>query len=181
MKRCTTAFPLLGEMLVTGSQYAVRSHWNAEKADEHMIQAIVGLSYKTPGYEGPAGGFVFAAPLPNGGCEGAMLRVAPFPRACKDVLPLLPPGSTAADTLSGVQTYNLGKGQGQGMLIPAGSASCIAISTTRSPSEPRSGPPPISGPAYDGWLNRATRASFVRLRKLVPLICTSVLWSPPSK
>lgn len=49
MKRCTTAFPLLGEMLVTGSQYAVRSHWNAEKADEHMIQAIVGLSYKTPG------------------------------------------------------------------------------------------------------------------------------------
>ncbi|MDW9354259.1 hypothetical protein CN233_31580 [Sinorhizobium meliloti] len=122
MKRCTTAFPLLGEMLVTGSQYAVRSHWNA--------QAIVGLSYKTPGYEGPAGGFVFAAPLPNGGCEGAMLRVAPFPRACKDVLPLLPPGSTAADTLSGVQTYNLGKGQGQGMLIPAGSASCIAISTT---------------------------------------------------
>ncbi|WP_198389749.1 hypothetical protein [Sinorhizobium meliloti] len=130
MKRCTTAFPLLGEMLVTGSQYAVRSHWNAEKADEHMIQAIVGLSYKTPGYEGPAGGFVFAAPLPNGGCEGAMLRVAPFPRACKDVLPLLPPGSTAADTLSGVQTYNLGKGQGQGMLIPAGSASCIAISTT---------------------------------------------------
>lgn len=67
------------------------------------------------------------------------------------------------------------------MLIPAGSASCIAISTTVSPSEPRSGPPVISGSAYDGWLNRATRASFVRLRKLVPLICTSVLWSPPSK
>ena len=130
MSKCTTVFPLLGEMLVAGAQYTARSHWNSENADQHMLQALVGLDYKSDGYEARAGGFVFASPLPGGGCEGAMVRIAPFPKACTDVEALLPEGSTAADTLSGIQTYQLGSGQGHAMLLPAGTASCVAISST---------------------------------------------------
>lgn len=130
MKKCTTVFPLLGDMLVAGSRYSARTYWNAEEVDAHMVQTLVGLDYETPGYKGPAGGLIFAAPLPNGGCEGAMVRIAPFAKSCKDVVSLLPKGSAPADNLSGVQTYALGNGQGQAMLIPAANAYCIAVSTT---------------------------------------------------
>jgi hypothetical protein len=32
--------------------------------------------------------------------------------------------------LSGIQTYQLGNGQGQAMLLPTGTASCVAVSST---------------------------------------------------
>lgn len=130
MKKCTTVFPLLGDLLVAGSRHSARTYWNAEEADAHMVQTLVGLDYRTPGYQGSAGGLIFAAPLPNGGCEGAMVRIAPFAKSCKDMVSLLPKGSAPADNLSGVQTYALGNGQGQAMLIPVGDAHCIAVSTT---------------------------------------------------
>jgi hypothetical protein len=41
---------------------------------------------------------------------------------------MLPPGSTAAETLSGVWLYALGEGEGEGqaMLLPSG-ASCVVV------------------------------------------------------
>ena len=57
-------------------------------------------------------------------------RVAPFQRACKDVVAMLPAGSVTAGSLSGVPLYNLGGNKGQAMLVAAGNA-CVVVTVAR--------------------------------------------------
>ena len=77
VQACSTVFPVLGQILTTGTKYSVKSLWNNQAADKHAVQAFVGMDYATQGYNGPAAGVVFASPTASG-CEGTMVRVAPF-------------------------------------------------------------------------------------------------------
>jgi hypothetical protein len=67
-------------------------------------------------------------PIRNVSSPTFKVRAGRVPACCWRWVP--PWGSTAADTLSGIQTYQLGNGQGHAMLLPTGTASCVAISST---------------------------------------------------
>lgn len=125
LKSCSTVFPALGELLTNGSQYGVQSFWNSEAPEEHSIHALAGMSYQTSSYTGTAAGIVFAAPM-NSGCEGAMIRVAPFAKACADIPAALPQGSKLTNNLGQVAVFSLGSG-GEALLLPNGN-SCVVIS-----------------------------------------------------
>jgi hypothetical protein len=128
--KCASLFSGLGNSLTAGSAFAVQTEVGAKPADAHATQGVVGMSYDTPSYKGQAVGVIFAAPV-GGACEGNLVRVAPYQRSCQDVVGLLPAGTTAGDTLSGVATYNLGGNQGLALLLPSGS-SCVVVSVARS-------------------------------------------------
>ena len=52
-------------------------------------------------------------PPTDQGCEGNLVRVAPFQKPCQEVASTLPQGSTLAETLSGTPLYNLANNQGR--------------------------------------------------------------------
>ncbi|UCI09055.1 hypothetical protein [Mesorhizobium sp. B1-1-8] len=126
VQSCSTVFPVLGQLLTTGTKYSVKSSWNDQAADKHAVEAFVGMDYATDRYSGPAAGVVFASPTASG-CEGTMVRVAPFASPCADITGMLPQGSKITDHLGQVEVYELGGNTGQAMLLPTGS-SCVVIS-----------------------------------------------------
>jgi len=126
LQSCSTIFPVLGQLLTNGTQYNVQSIWNNQAADKHAVQALVGMDYATQGYSGPAAGIVFAAPVASG-CEGAMVRVAPFTGSCPEVSAKFPNGSKLVNNLGQVGVYELGSDGGDAMLLPTGNG-CIVIS-----------------------------------------------------
>ena len=126
LQSCSTVFPVLGQLLTNGAQYNVQSIWNNEAADKHAVQALVGMNYATQGYSGPAAGIVFAAPVASG-CEGAMVRVAPFTGSCPEISAKFPNGSKLVNNLGQVGVYELGNDGGDAMLLPTGNG-CVVIS-----------------------------------------------------
>ncbi|MGZ9719550.1 hypothetical protein [Rhizobium miluonense] len=126
LQSCSTVFPVLGQLLTNGTQYNVQSIWNNEAADKHAVQALVGMNYATQGYSGPAAGIVFAAPIASG-CEGAMVRVAPFTGSCPEVSAKFPNGSKLVNNLGQIGVYELGNDGGDAMLLPSGNG-CVVIS-----------------------------------------------------
>jgi len=126
LQSCSTVFPVLGALLTNGTQYNVQSLWNSEAADKHAVQALVGMNYATQGYSGPAAGVVFAAPV-GSGCEGSMVRVAPFTASCSDISAKFPNGSKLVNNLGQISVYELGNDGGNAMLLPTGN-SCVVIS-----------------------------------------------------
>ncbi|RWC29672.1 MAG: hypothetical protein EOS27_14590 [Mesorhizobium sp.] len=126
VQACSTVYPVLGQILTTGTKYSVKSLWNDEAADKHAVQAFVGMDYASERYSGPAAGIVFASPTASG-CEGAMVRVAPFASPCADIPSILPQGSKITDHLGQVEVYELGGNAGEALLLPTGK-SCVVIS-----------------------------------------------------
>ncbi|MGO4319717.1 hypothetical protein AB4Z23_27850, partial [Agrobacterium sp. MCAB5] len=84
----------------------------------------------TTAYSGPAAGMVFASPIGEA-CEGTMVRIAPFPKKCVDVPPILPAGSVQAVALGQIPVYNLPDKGGQVLLLPS-DQSCIIISVSQA-------------------------------------------------
>ena len=126
LQSCSTIFPVLGALLTNGTQYNVQSIWNSEAADKHAVQALVGMNYATQGYSGPAAGVVVAAPVASG-CEGSMVRVAPFTASCPEISAKFPTGSKLVNNLGQVSVYELADNGGNAMLLPTGN-SCVVIS-----------------------------------------------------
>jgi hypothetical protein len=126
LKSCSTVFPVLGELLTNGAKYDVQTSWNSDAADSHSVQALVGMSYTTQSYSGPAAGVVVAAPTQST-CEGTMVRVAPFSASCADIPPILPQGSRLANNLGQIAVYALGNNGGNALLLPTGTG-CVIVS-----------------------------------------------------
>ncbi|WP_422650302.1 Secreted protein [Cupriavidus sp. H18C1] len=126
IKSCATLFAGLGDILTRGTTYASSVQAQQTSPNDHAAQAVVGMKYDTPNYKGQAAGVVLTAPTKAGGCEGNLVRVAPFPQSCPDVVRQLPQGSTLAANLSGTPLYNLGGNQGQALLVPSG-AGCVVV------------------------------------------------------
>ncbi|MGK6353998.1 hypothetical protein ACMGDH_02075 [Sphingomonas sp. DT-207] len=129
VRRCANLFAALGETVSNGAVYTVVAQSGGAAADGHGVQGVVGMTYNAPGYTAQAAGVVLAAPVGEK-CEGQLVRVAPFQRACKDVVGQLPAGSTPAGNLSGVPLYILGGNQGQAMLVSSGN-SCVVVTVAR--------------------------------------------------
>lgn len=125
VRQCAGVFAGLGNALTFGSSYTVRAQAQEEDPDAHAAHGLVGMTYADPTYSGQAVGVVMAAPVGQG-CEGQMVRVAPFQQSCRDVVDLLPAGSVLSDDLSGVWLYDLPDNEGQAMLVP-GPGSCVAV------------------------------------------------------
>jgi len=126
VQACSTVYPVLGQILTTGTKYSVKSLWNDQAVDKHAVQAFVGMDYATERYSGPAAGVVFASPTASG-CEGTMVRVAPFASPCADLPSIFPQGSKITDHLGQVEVYELGGNAGEALLLPTGK-SCVVIS-----------------------------------------------------
>ncbi|MDQ8754662.1 hypothetical protein RCO27_00325 [Sphingosinicella sp. LHD-64] len=129
MRRCANLLSALGQTVAYGSTYTVHTQAEPAAPDAHGVQGVVGMTYDTPGYSGPAAGIVLAAPVGEG-CEGQVVRVAPYQRACPDVVALLPAGSVQAGMLSGVPLYTLGGNQGQALLVASGGA-CVVVTVAQ--------------------------------------------------
>lgn len=127
-RTCANVYEALGQGLTHGAGFAVKTEANPSAPDAHMVQGVLGMTYDLPDLKGAAGGVVLAAPG-AGGCEGYLVRVAPFQKPCAEVVRFLPAGSVAGQTLSGVWQYQLGGNQGQALLIPNGS-SCVVMTLT---------------------------------------------------
>ncbi|MCD9122707.1 hypothetical protein [Cupriavidus sp. UGS-1] len=125
IKSCANLFAALGESLTRGTTYASNASTQKDAPNDHAAQAVVGMRYDTPNYKGQSAGVIFTSPTKTG-CEGGLVRVAPFPQSCPDVVKQLPQGSSLATTLSGTPLYNLGGNQGQALLVPSGS-SCVVV------------------------------------------------------
>lgn len=124
-QKCTALYAALGQGVTQGAAFAVKTETNKDAPDAHMMKGIVGMTYNLPDLKGPAGGVVLAAPAAQG-CEGYLVRVAPFQKPCAQVVPFLPAGSVAEQPLSGVPQYRLGGNQGQALMIASGS-SCVVV------------------------------------------------------
>lgn len=124
-KKCANLFSGMGQAVTNGSTFAVRTETNKKAPDNHAVQGVVGMAYNLPELKGQAAGIMFAAPVGQG-CEGQLVRVAPFQKSCQDVVGLLPAGSVPSQSLSGVPTYQLGGNQGQALLIASGK-SCVVV------------------------------------------------------
>lgn len=131
VKSCTALFASLGDSLTRGTAYTFNMEAQKTSPNDHAAQAVVGMKYDTPNYKGQAAGIVLTAPTKAGGCEGNIVRVAPFPQSCPDVVRQMPQGSTLATTLSGTPLYNLGGNQGQALLVPSG-AGCVVVTVARA-------------------------------------------------
>lgn len=127
-QKCARLYSVLGDLVSQGANYAVRTETNKQAPDAHLIQGAVGMTYNLPDMKGQAAGLVFASPVANG-CEGHLVRIAPFQKPCQQVVKDLPAGSVAAADLSGVPLYQLGGGQGQALMIATG-ASCVVVTVT---------------------------------------------------
>lgn len=131
--RCVGLFSALGQSATAGSTYAVQVHANRDAPNAHSVAGVAGLAYDTPDYKGQAAAIALAAPVGKG-CEGQLVRVAPFQRPCPEVLSLLPAGSTGAANLSGVPLYNLGENKGQALLLSSGQT-CIVVTVAPGGSD----------------------------------------------
>ena len=129
VRKCANLFSALGQTVSNGSTYTGQVQTEKGAPDGHGVLGVIGMTYNTPTYSAQAAGVVMAAPV-GAKCEGQLVRVAPFQRACKDVVALLPAGSVAAGSLSGVPLYNLGGNQGQAMLVASG-GSCVVVTVAR--------------------------------------------------
>ncbi|MCX8476984.1 MAG: hypothetical protein MT490_14425 [Sphingomonas sp.] len=124
-RKCASLYAALGRGMTQGAAYTLKTETSKEAPDAHIVQGVVGMAYNLPDLKGPAGGIVLATPMPKG-CEGYMIRVAPFQKPCAEVLRLLPAGSVEEQRLSGVPQYRLGGNQGQALVIPNGST-CVVV------------------------------------------------------
>lgn len=124
-RKCAGLYAALGQGMTQGAAYTLKTETSKEAPDAHIVQGVVGMAYNLPDLKGPAGGIVLATPMPKG-CEGYMVRVAPFQKPCAEVLRLLPAGSVEEQRLSGVPQYRLGGNQGQALVIPSGST-CVVV------------------------------------------------------
>lgn len=129
VRKCANLFSALGQTVALGSDYSGQVQTEKAAPDAHGVVGVLGMSYKTAAYNSQAAGVVVATPVGTK-CEGQLVRVAPFQRACKDVVALLPAGSVTAGSLSGVPLYTLGGNQGQAMLIASGNA-CVVVTVAR--------------------------------------------------
>lgn len=129
VRRCASLLTALGNIVTNGAAHGVQTQAESTGPDAHGAQAVVGMTYSTPGYRGQAADVVMAAPVGDK-CEGQLVRVAPFQQNCQAVVALLPAGSTAAGNLAGVPLYNLGGNQGQAMLVTSGNA-CVVVTVAR--------------------------------------------------
>lgn len=129
VRKCANLFSALGQTVALGSDYSGQVQTEKAAPDAHGVVGVLGMTYKTAAYNSQAAGVVVATPVGTK-CEGQLVRVAPFQRACKDVVALLPAGSVIAGSLSGVPLYNLGGNQGQAMLIASGNA-CVVVTVAR--------------------------------------------------
>lgn len=127
-RKCASLYATLGQGMTQGAAYTLKTETSKQAPDTHMVQGVVGMSYNLPDLKGPAGGIVLATPMGQG-CEGYMVRVAPFQKPCAEVLRLLPAGSVEEQRLSGVPQYRLGGNQGQALIIPSGST-CVVVTLT---------------------------------------------------
>jgi hypothetical protein len=124
-RSCANLYEALGQGLTRGAAFSVKTEADKTAPDAHIVQGVLGMTYDLPDLKGSAGGVVVAAPG-EGGCEGYLVRVAPFQKPCAEVVNLLPAGSTAGEALSGVWRYQLGGTQGQALMIPSGST-CVVV------------------------------------------------------
>lgn len=124
-RKCAGLYAALGQGMTQGAAYALKTETSKEAPDAHMVQGMVGMAYNLPDLKGPAGGILLATPMPKG-CEGYMVRVAPFQKPCAEILRALPAGSVEERKLSGVPQYRLGGNQGQALVIPSGST-CVVV------------------------------------------------------
>jgi hypothetical protein len=129
VRKCANLFSALGQTVSLGADFSGQVQTEKAAPDAHGVVGVVGMTYKTAAYSSQAAGVVVATPVGTK-CEGQLVRVAPFQRACKDVVALLPAGSVTAGSLSGVPLYNLGGNQGQAMLIASGPA-CVVVTIAR--------------------------------------------------
>lgn len=127
IKKCESVFSTLGKTLTSGSQYNLRSSWNEGEPDKHAIHSLVGMKINSRDYSGPAAGVVFASP--NGlGCQGTVIRVVPYPKACDAVVKILPSKSRKVSELGPVTAWDLADNGGEVLLLPSGQ-SCVVVST----------------------------------------------------
>jgi hypothetical protein len=124
-RSCADLYEALGQGLTRGAAFSVKTEADQAAPDAHLVRGLLGLTYDQPDLKGSAGGVVVAAPG-QGGCEGYLVRVAPFQKPCAEVVGLLPAGSTAGQALLGVWQYQLAGNQGQALMIPSGST-CVVV------------------------------------------------------
>lgn len=124
-RKCASLYAALGQGLTQGAAFAVKTEADKTSPDAHIVQGVVGMTYNLPDLKGQAGGAVLAAPGAQG-CEGYMVRVAPFQKPCGEMVRALPAGSAGERMLSGVAQYRLGGNQGQVLMIPSGSG-CVVV------------------------------------------------------
>ena len=127
-RKCASLYAALGQGMTQGAAYTLKTETSKEAPDTHMVQGVVGMTYNLPELKGSAGGVLLATPMGQG-CEGYMVRVAPFQKPCAEVLRMLPAGSVEEQRLSGVPQYRLGGNQGQALVIPNG-ATCVVVTLT---------------------------------------------------
>jgi hypothetical protein len=133
-RSCADLYEALGQGLTRGATFAVKTEANPGVPDAHIVQGVLGMTYDLPDLKGPAGGVVLAAPG-AGGCEGYLVRVAPFQKPCAEVVRFLPAGSVAGQALSGVWQYRLAGTQGQALMIPSGS-NCVVVTLSGMTQHP---------------------------------------------
>ena len=126
---CDKVFPELGQLVTEGAKYKIQSQWNQKSPNDHLISSVSGLDYTTQDYTGPAAAIVLAAPL-KAACEGAAIRIVPFPKSCEKAQASLPEGSTLENNLGSISIYRLSDGSGQIILIPA-STGCVVTTLVR--------------------------------------------------
>lgn len=129
-KRCLGLFSGLGQSATVGATYAVQVQADRTDPNAHTTIGVTGVTYNQPNYKGSAAGVVVAAPVGQG-CEGTMVRVAPFPASCHEVVRQLPAGSAIVTNLSGTPLYNLGGNQGQAMLVASGTG-CVVVTIAQA-------------------------------------------------
>jgi hypothetical protein len=129
VRRCANLYAALGETVAAGAAHNVQTRAEKSDADGHNVQGVVGLTYNTPSYSSQAAGIVTVSPVGDK-CEGQLVRIAPYQRSCQQMVALLPAGSTAAGSLTGVPLYNLGGNQGQALLVPNGQT-CVVVTVAQ--------------------------------------------------
>lgn len=126
---CTNLYSVLGESLVSGSRYNLRSAWDDKAPNEGSIEGLVGMSYDTDAYSGTAAGYVVASPGPSS-CMGAIVRIAPFPKPCEELSAVIPANSQQVEGFEVLKVYAQAD-RGHVMMLPVGSG-CAVISTLAS-------------------------------------------------
>ena len=126
-RKCAAFFGGLGALATQGATYTVQSEVNQAAPDAHGVQGVAGMTYEIEGL-GQAATIIFAAPT-EAGCEGNLVRVAPFQKTCEEVLALLPPGTVRVGDLSGVPLYH--SNQDRILLVSSG-PSCVVITASQA-------------------------------------------------
>lgn len=126
-RKCAAFFGGLGALATQGATYTVQSEVNQAAPDAHGVQGVAGMTYEIEGL-GQAATVIFAAPT-EAGCEGNLVRVAPFQKTCEEVLALLPPGTVRVGDLSGVPLYH--SNQDRILLVSSG-PSCVVVTASQA-------------------------------------------------